>query len=324
MLESRAMTELLRVTELTKYFVSRRGKAVIRAVDGVNLTLKSGETLGVVGESGCGKSTLGRTILRLIEPTSGEIEFDGQDLLSLGPSALRAKRREMQMIFQDPFASLDPRLDIGTIVAEPLVIHRIGDRASRRQATLDLLETVGLEPDATKLYPHEFSGGQRQRIGIARALALRPRLIIADEPVSALDVSIQSQILNLLVELRQRFGLSYIFISHDLAVVEHVSDTVAVMYLGRIVETAATEELFARPSHPYTEALISAVLQTDPARRDARMVLKGEMPDPENPPAGCPFHPRCPKAMEVCSSTTPKETDIGSEGRPHLVRCHLY
>ena len=318
------MTELLRVTELTKHFVSRRGKVSIRAVDGVNLTLESGETLGVVGESGCGKSTLGRTILRLLEPTSGEVVFEGKDLLTLGPAALRAKRRDMQMIFQDPFASLDPRLNIGTIVAEPLVIHRIGNRASRREAVVDLLETVGLESDATQLYPHEFSGGQRQRIGIARALALRPRLIIADEPVSALDVSIQSQILNLLVELRQRFGLSYIFISHDLAVVEHVSDTVAVMYLGRIVETAASEELFARPSHPYTEALISAVPQSEPARRGARMVLKGEMPDPENPPSGCPFHPRCPKAMDLCSSDTPNETNIGSEDRPHFVRCHLY
>ena len=318
------MTELLRVTELTKHFISRRGKTSIRAVDGVNLTLRNGETLGIVGESGCGKSTLGRTILRLIEPTSGDIEFDGENLLSLGAAALRAKRRDMQMIFQDPFASLDPRLNVGTIVAEPLVIHRVGSRPSRRQATLDLLKTVGLEPSAAQLYPHEFSGGQRQRIGIARALALRPRLIIADEPVSALDVSIQSQILNLLVELRREFGLSYIFISHDLAVVEHVSDTVAVMYLGRIVETAATEELFARPSHPYTEALISAVPETDPARRGARMVLKGEMPNPEDPPPGCPFHPRCPKAMDICGSTVPKETDIGPEGRPHLVRCHLY
>ena len=318
------MTELLRVTELKKHFVSRRGKSSIRAVDGVSLTLESGETLGVVGESGCGKSTLGRTILRLLEPTSGEIAFDGEDLRALGPAALRAKRRDMQMIFQDPFASLDPRLNIGTIVAEPLVIHRIGDRASRREAVVDLLETVGLEADAAQLYPHEFSGGQRQRIGIARALALRPRLIIADEPVSALDVSIQSQILNLLVELRERFGLSYIFISHDLAVVEHVSDTVAVMYLGRIVETAASEELFARPSHPYTEALISAVPQSEPARRGARIVLKGEMPDPENPPPGCPFHPRCPKAMDLCGTATPNEINIGSEDRPHFVRCHLY
>jgi oligopeptide/dipeptide ABC transporter ATP-binding protein len=309
---------------LKKHFVSRRGKSSIRAVDGVSLTLESGETLGVVGESGCGKSTLGRTILRLLEPTSGEIAFDGEDLRALGPAALRAKRRDMQMIFQDPFASLDPRLNIGTIVAEPLVIHRIGDRASRREAVVDLLETVGLEPDAAQLYPHEFSGGQRQRIGIARALALRPRLIIADEPVSALDVSIQSQILNLLVDLRERFGLSYIFISHDLAVVEHVSDTVAVMYLGRIVETAASEELFARPSHPYTEALISAVPQSEPARRGDRIVLKGEMPDPENPPPGCPFHPRCPKAMDLCGTATPNETNIGSEDRPHFVRCHLY
>ncbi len=318
------MTALLRVTELTKHFTARRGKGGIRAVDGVSLTLNAGETLGVVGESGCGKSTLGRTILRLVEPTSGAVVFDGVDLLALGPSALRDKRREMQMIFQDPFASLDPRLNVGAIVAEPLAIHGIGDRKSRRAAVLELLETVGLEADAVKRFPHEFSGGQRQRIGIARAVALRPRLIIADEPVSALDVSIQSQILNLLVELRQRFGLSYIFISHDLAVVEHVSDTVAVMYLGRIVETAAAEELFARPSHPYTEALISAVPQTDPARRGTRMVLKGEMPNPENPPPGCPFHPRCPKAMDLCSSTPPNETDIGSEGRPHLVRCHLF
>ncbi len=318
------MTALLRVTELTKHFAARRGKGGIRAVDGVSLTLNAGETLGVVGESGCGKSTLGRTILRLVEPTSGAVVFDGVDLLALGPAALREKRREMQMIFQDPFASLDPRLNVGAIVAEPLAIHGIGDRESRRAAVLKLFETVGLEADAVKRFPHEFSGGQRQRIGIARAVALRPRLIIADEPVSALDVSIQSQILNLLVELRQRFGLSYIFISNDLAVVEHVSDTVAVMYLGRIVETAAAEELFARPSHPYTEALISAVPQTDPARRGTRMVRKGEMPNPEDPPPGCPFPPRCPKAMDLFSSTPPNETVIGSEGRPHFVRCHLF
>ena len=318
------MSELLRVTDLAKHFPSRGGKASIRAVDGVSLTVASGETVGVVGESGCGKSTLGRTILRLIEPTAGQVVFDGVDLQSLDAAALRAKRRDMQMIFQDPFASLDPRLKVGAIIAEPLVIHSIGDRASRREAVLELLDTVGLEADAATCYPHEFSGGQRQRIGIARAVALRPRLIIADEPVSALDVSIQSQILNLLVELRRRFGLSYIFISHDLAVVEHVSDTVVVMYLGRIVETAAAETLFAKPSHPYTEALISAVPQTDPGRRGKRMVLKGEMPNPESPPPGCPFHPRCPKAMDVCRATPPRETDIGAPGAPHLVRCHLY
>ncbi len=318
------MTALLRVTKLTKHFAARRGKGKIRAVDGVSLTLKSGETLGVVGESGCGKSTLGRAILRLVEPTSGEVLFDGVDLMSLDSSALRAKRRDIQMIFQDPFASLDPRLKVGAIVAEPLVIHRVGDRKSRHAAVLQLLETVGLEADAVKRYPHEFSGGQRQRIGIARAVALHPQLIIADEPVSALDVSIQSQILNLLVDLRQRFGLSYIFISHDLAVVEHVSNTVAVMYLGRIVESAAAEDLFARPSHPYTEALISAVPQSDPALRGRRMVLKGEMPDPENPPSGCPFHPRCPKAMDICGSTPPNEIDIGPRDRPHVVRCHLF
>jgi len=318
------MSELLRVDDLTKHFVSRRGKGRIRAVDGVSLLLRSGETLGVVGESGCGKSTLGRTILRLLEPDSGEIVFDGENLLALGPSALRARRRDMQMIFQDPFASLDPRLTIGAIISEPLVIHRIGDRASRRRAVLDLLETVGLEPDAIGFYPHEFSGGQRQRIGIARALALRPRLVVADEPVSALDVSIQSQILNLMVDLRQRFGLSYIFISHDLAVVEHLSDTVAVMYLGRIVEFAAIEELFAKPSHPYTQALIAAVPEPDPARRGARTVLTGELPDPENPPPGCPFHPRCPKAMEECRRVIPTDRNIGSSGRPHIVRCHLY
>ena len=318
------MSGLLRVTDLTKHFAAREGSGSIRAVDGVSLAVDSGETLGIVGESGCGKSTLGRAILRLVEPTSGSIMFDGADLLSLGAAGLRAKRREMQMIFQDPFASLDPRLTVGAIVAEPLVIHGIGDRESRRQAVVDLLETVGLEADAIRLYPHEFSGGQRQRIGIARALALRPRLIIADEPVSALDVSIQSQILNLLVELRRRFGLSYIFISHDLAVVEHVSDTVAVMYLGRIVETAPAEELFARPSHPYTQALISAVPHADPEMRGTRQVLKGEMPNPENPPPGCPFHPRCPKVMDICRATPPVETAIGTETRSHVVHCHLY
>ena len=318
------MTELLRVDELAKHFASRGGKGVVRAVDGVSFTVKRGETLGIVGESGCGKSTLARTVLRLVEPTAGRIEFDGTDLRALDHRALRAMRREMQIVSQDPYASLDPRLKVGAIVAEPLEIHRVGDRASRKKAVLELLDTVGLEADAAERYPHEFSGGQRQRIGIARALALRPKIIIADEPVSALDVSIRSQILNLLVELKRQFSLSYIFISHDLAVVEHVSDTVAVMYLGRIVETASADDLFARPSHPYTEALLSAVPRPDVERRAGRIVLEGEMPDPESPPSGCPFHPRCPKAMDICRTTVPSERDIGHAGRRHVVRCHLY
>ena len=318
------MTVLLRVEGLAKHFPARGGKGVVRAVDGVSFVVRRGETLGIVGESGCGKSTLGRSLLRLLDLTAGEIEFEGTDIRALGPRALRAMRSEMQMIFQDPFASLDPRLQIGAIVAEPLVIHRIGNRASRRKAVAELLETVGLEAAAAERYPHEFSGGQRQRVGIARALALRPKLIIADEPVSALDVSIRSQILNLLIELKRQFGLSYIFISHDLAVVEHVSDMLAVMYLGRIVETAAAEDLFGRPSHPYTEALISAVPRPAPEHRGQRVVLKGEMPNPERPPPGCPFHPRCPKAMDVCRTTPPSEIDIGRAARPHLVRCHLY
>jgi len=318
------VSALLSVSDLKKHFPARGRGGAVRAVDGVDLRLETGETLGIVGESGCGKSTLGRTILRLLEPTSGAISFDGENLLGLAPQALRAKRRQMQMIFQDPFASLDPRLTVARIVAEPLVVHRIGDRAERRRAVAELLETVGLEADAASRYPHEFSGGQRQRIGIARAIALRPKLIVADEPVSALDVSIQSQILNLLVDLRRRFRLSYIFISHDLAVVEHLSDTVAVMYLGRVVESAQAEALFARPSHPYTEALIAAVPRLDPARQRQRTVLSGELPNPEKPPPGCPFHPRCPKALEVCRSEVPPARDIGGPEQPHLVRCHLY
>jgi oligopeptide transport system ATP-binding protein len=318
------MSELLRVSGLTKSFPARDGKAEIRAVDNVSLVLERGRTLGIVGESGCGKSTLGRTILKLLEPTAGEVIFDGVDLATLGGRKLRAMRREMQMIFQDPFASLDPRLTVSAIIAEPLVIHNVGDRKSRREAVAELLDMVGLDADAGKRYPHEFSGGQRQRIGIARAVALRPKLIIADEPVSALDVSIQSQILNLLGELKQRLNLSYILISHDLAVVEHLSDAVAVMYLGRIVESAETDDLFARPSHPYTQALISAVPRVTLDESDTRIVLKGEMPNPEHPPPGCPFHPRCPAVMEVCRGVEPPEADIAAPGTAHRVRCHLF
>ncbi len=319
------MTEaLLEVAGLRKHFRGKDGRAVVRAVDGVGFALGRGETLGIVGESGCGKSTLARTVLRLTEPTAGAIRFDGDDLLALDRRALRARRRDMQIVFQDPYASLDPRLTVGAIVAEPLAIHRVGDRRARARRVAELLATVGLEPEAAARYPHEFSGGQRQRIGIARAIALEPKLVIADEPVSALDLSIQSQILNLLVELRRRLGLAYIFISHDLAVVEHVSDRVAVMYLGRIVETAAADDLFDAPKHPYTQALISAIPEPDPARRRERIVLAGDIPNPEAPPPGCPFHPRCPQAMDRCRGEAPPTVDLGAPGRPHLVDCHLY
>jgi len=319
-----AAAPLLEASGLTKYFPARDGRGTVHAVDGVSLTLARGETLGIVGESGCGKSTLARLLLRLIEPDSGTIRFDGEDLLGAGRAALRARRRDMQLVFQDPYASLDPRMTVGAIVAEPLAIHRMGTGRQRREKVAELLELVGLGADAATRYPHEFSGGQRQRIGIARAIALEPRLIIADEPVSALDVSIQSQILNLLLELKGRLGLSYIFISHDLAVVEHVSDRVAVMYLGRIVETAPTETLYARPSHPYTQALISAIPQPDPAQRRARIVLSGDIPSPEQPPPGCRFHPRCPHVMEKCRTVVPGTTTLQGGASPHLVDCHLY
>jgi len=314
---------LLEVEKLTKHFPARDGAGRVQAVNGVSLRLDRGETLGIVGESGCGKSTLARLIMRLIEPTAGAVRFEGRDLLALSLPELRARRRDMQLIFQDPYASLDPRLTVGAIVGEPLAIHGVGKRKERRERVADLLTTVGLEADAMACYPHEFSGGQRQRIGIARAIALEPKLIIADEPVSALDVSIQSQILELLLDLKERLALSYIFISHDLAVVEHVSDRVAVMYLGGIVETTDTESLYRQPGHPYTEALISAVPQPDPERERHRIVLAGDIPNPESPPGGCPFHPRCPKVMEHCKTEPPGTKNIGSENRPHNVTCHL-
>ena len=297
----------------------------MHAVDDVSFSLHKGETLGVVGESGCGKSTLARVLLRLIEPTSGKIYLDGVDLSTLTPRNLRAKRKEMQIVFQDAYASLDSRQKIGNIIAEPLVVHRIGNRRTRRDKVAELLNMVGLEPDAATRYPHEFSGGQRQRIGIARAISLEPKLVVADEPVSALDVSIQSQVLNLLVDLRKQLDLSYIFISHDLAVVEHICDTIAVMYLGEIVEMTDGDTLFARPKHPYTQALMSAIPRPDPKRRGKpRIVLQGDIPNPENPPPGCRFHTRCPKVMPVCKTHKPEQLQFEESGTPHLVSCHLY
>jgi oligopeptide/dipeptide ABC transporter ATP-binding protein len=315
---------LLELIDVVKHFPAKDGRGVARAVDGVSLTLAHGETLGIVGESGSGKSTLARLMLRLIEPTSGTVHFDGGELTRLGSRALRAQRRDMQIVFQDPYASLDPRLSVGAIIAEPLEIHGIGDRAGRQRRVAELLDLVGLEPAAARRYPHEFSGGQRQRIGIARAIALEPKLLVLDEPVSALDVSIQSQILNLLLDLKERLGLSYIFISHDLAVVEHVSDRVAVMYLGHIVEMTTATALYAKPAHPYTEALMSAAPEPDPERRAQRIVLSGEPPSLEAPPPGCRFHPRCPKVMDRCRTDPPATRSIGNGDVRHLVNCHLY
>lgn len=317
--------ELLKAQHVTKYFPLKSGRGKVHAVDDVSFSLQKGETLGVVGESGCGKSTLARVLLRLIEPTSGKIYLDGVDLSTLTPRSLRAKRKEMQIVFQDAYASLDSRQKIGNIITEPLVVHRIGNKKTRRDKLVELLNMVGLEPEAATRYPHEFSGGQRQRIGIARAISLEPKLIVADEPVSALDVSIQSQVLNLLVDLRKQLDLSYIFISHDLAVVEHICDTIAVMYLGEIVEMTDSDTLFARPKHPYTQALMSAIPRPDPKRRGKpRIVLQGDIPNPENPPQGCRFHTRCPKVMSECKTQKPAQHLFDESGSPHLVSCHLY
>ena len=310
--------ELLRVRGLFKHFPVKDGDEVVRAVDGVTFEIVRGETLGLVGESGCGKSTVGRCLLRLIEPTRGEIDFGGRDVRALGGEELRLLRREMQIIFQDPYASLNPRLRVRDIVSEPLVIHGIGDKAERRERVADLLRKVGLDPDYMNRYPHEFSGGQRQRIGIARALALNPKLIVADEPVSALDVSVQAQVINLLEDLQSEFDLTYLFISHGLAVVEHISDRVAVMYLGRIVEVASSRELYANPLHPYTRALLSAIPVPDPTRKRDRIVLKGDVPTPINPPSGCRFHTRCPEAIPECSRIDP---DLREVSPGHTVAC---
>ena len=313
------MTALIEARSLSKHYPSRDGKGLVRAVSDVSLKVEPGQTLGIVGESGCGKSTLARLLLRLIEPTGGEVLFNGENLLSLQRSALRQRRRDIQIVFQDPYASLDPRMTVAAIIAEPLDIHGIGSGPEREGKMLDLLDLVGLDRSAAGKYPHEFSGGQRQRIGIARAIALEPKLVVLDEPVSALDLSIQSQILNLLMDLKQRLKLSYIFISHDLAVVEHVSDDVAVMYLGRIVESGKAETVLGSPLHPYTQALVSAVPGIDPSRKKQRIVLAGDPPNPENMPSGCAFHPRCLYAVAQCRETRPALRD--KQG--HSVACHL-
>jgi oligopeptide/dipeptide ABC transporter ATP-binding protein len=319
-------TALLDVRHVKKYFPIRRGVlqrevAHVHAVDDVSFSVAEGETLGLVGESGCGKSTLGRTLVRLLEPTAGEIIFEGEAIQNLGTRRLRPLRREMQMVFQDPYASLNPRKRVGTIVSDPMRIHNLGSRSEQKKRVNEILETVGLSPEHYNRFPHEFSGGQRQRIGIARALALRPKMIVADEPVSALDVSIQSQMLNLLDDLQNEFNLTYVFIAHDLGVVRHVSDRIAVMYLGKIVELSPAEELYTRPIMPYTEALLSAVPIPDPdlAEKRERIVLEGDVPSPINPPSGCRFHPRCRYATDVCKQIEPPLVDYGNG---HLAACH--
>ena len=316
---------LVKVDNLVKYFPVRAGllqRVVnhVKAVDDVSFFVKKGETLGLVGESGCGKTTVGRTMLRLIEPTGGAVQFEGRDVFSMKPRELKLTRRDMQIIFQDPYASLDPRVPIGESVMEGLHIHRIGTPKERVDIMLETLKKVGLESYHSRRYPHEFSGGQRQRIGIARALALRPKFIICDEPVSALDVSIQSQVLNILRDLQAEFGLTYLFIAHNLSVVEHVSNRVAVMYLGKMVEMTSREELFRNPLHPYTQALMSAIPVPNPRLKRQRTILKGDVPSPLNPPQGCRFHPRCPVAIEICSHKEPAFLEVSPD---HWVACHL-
>lgn len=316
---------LLEIRNLVKHYPLRRGlfsrlSGTLKAVDDVSFAVKKGETFGLVGESGCGKTTVARCSVRLIEPDSGEIIFDGRDILKLPQEEMRKIRRRMQMIFQDPYGSLNPRMRVKTIIEEPLVIHKIGTKQDRADQVADLMKMVGLDPEYRKRYPHEFSGGQRQRIGIARALALRPELIVADEPVSALDVSVQAQIINLLKELQEKLQLTFLFIAHDLSVVQHFSDRIAVMYLGKIVELASSTALFQQPYHPYTQLLLNSVPIPDPNARRKKEILKGEVPSPVNVPTGCRFHPRCPVAVEQCKSEEPQLRQITPD---HWVACHV-
>lgn len=317
---------LLEVKDLKVHFPIKNGlfskvTGYVKAVDGVNFKLYKGETLGLVGESGCGKTTTGKSILRLNPYATGEVLFEGTDILKLSKAEMRKFRREMQLIFQDPYSSLNPRATVGEIIAEPLVIHNLAQGPEKEKEVNRLLQAVGLSPYHAKRYPHEFSGGQRQRIGIARALALNPKLIVCDEPVSALDVSIQSQILNLLSELQDEFSLTYLFIAHGLAVVKHISDRVGVMYLGKMVEICDSERLYAKPLHPYTQALMSAIPNPDPTAKRERIILQGDVPSPINPPSGCPFHPRCSRAFPLCQAKAPEMRDLGMG---HFVSCHLY
>lgn len=329
MVNGKPGTALLTVKELSVHFpvsqgtIIRRKSKPVRAVDGVSFDIYPGETLGLVGESGCGKSTLGRALLRLYEPTTGEIHFRGTDITRLKTGEMRRMRRHLQMIFQDPHASLNPRMTVGSIISEPMEIHKLVPRKDRNERVRELLQMVGLNPHFASRYPHEFSGGQLQRVGVARALALKPDFIVADEPVSALDVSIQAQIINLLGDLQERFGLTYLFIAHNLSIVRHISDRVAVMYLGKLVELAGRDTLYRDPLHPYTKALLSAVPIPDPVaeRKRERIILAGDVPSPINPPAGCHFHTRCPYAMDVCRKVEPKLAD---QAAGHSVACHLY
>ncbi len=317
---------LLKVEKLQKYFPIRKGIVVqrhvgdVKAVDGVSFDIRRGETLGMVGESGCGKSTIGRTILRLLEPTAGKVTFEGKVLNDLSGEEMRKMRSEMQMIFQDPYASLNPRMRVGDIIGEPILIHGISNRVEREKRVRKLLDVVGLSPYHGARYSHEFSGGQRQRIGIARALSVNPKLIVCDEPVSALDVSIQAQVINLLEDLQKEFNLTYLFIAHDLSVVKHISDRVVVMYLGKMVELSESKELYKNPLHPYTIALLSAIPVPDPTVKKDRIILKGDVPSPVNPPSGCHFHTRCPKVQEICKKQDPEFKDIGNG---HYVACHF-